>query len=101
MNTLWSYVYQYYGQNKYKYLPSFHGRDQTGQLSYLSQNINSQTTYYYLILEPYEGIPRYLIDDSIAYEDSFSKVVEIKYFDGILVQKRELTKPFNQINFVK
>lgn len=101
VNTLWSYVYQYYGQDKYKYLPSFHGRDQTGQLSYLSQNVNSQTIYYYLIIEPDNGIPRYLIDDSIAYEDSFSKKIEERTFNGIVVQKRELIKPFNDITFVK
>lgn len=101
INTLWSYVYQQYGQNQYHYLPSFHGRDQTGQLSYLPQDINPETKSFYLIIEPNNGIPQYLIDDSIAYEDSFSQVVETKNFNGIIVQKRELIKPLSQIVFVK
>lgn len=101
VNTLWSYLYQQYGLNKYGYLPSFHGRDQTGQLSYLSQDVDPKTEYFYLIIEPNNGIPEYLISDSVAYEDSFSTIVENKNFNGILVQKRKLTKPLEKINFVK
>lgn len=101
VNTLWSYIYQYHGQSKYGYLPSFHGRDQSGQLSYLPSVVNPETKLFYLIIEPSNGIPKYLIDDSTQYEDSFSKIVETKNFNGILVQKRELIKPLNKINFVK
>lgn len=101
INTLWSYLYQWYGQSKYNFTPTFHGRDQSGNLSYLTQEINPQTSAFYLIIEPNNGIPQYLIDDSIAYEDSFSKVIETKNFNGVLVQKRQLTQPLEKINFVK
>jgi 4-amino-4-deoxy-L-arabinose transferase-like glycosyltransferase len=101
INTLWSYLYQWYGQQNYAYLPSFHGRDQTGQPSYLNQEINPSTTNFYLIIEPSKGIPQNLIEDTIAYEDSFSKIIETQSFNGILVQKRELTKALKEINFIK
>lgn len=101
VNTLWSYLYQQYGQKTYNYIPTFHGRDQTGQLSYLPSDVSSNTKYFYLIIEPNNGIPQYLIDDTIAYEDSFSNIIETKNFNGILVQKRQLTKPLSEITFVK
>lgn len=100
VNTLWSYMYQWYGQNKYGYVPSFHGRDQSGLLSYLPDD-STKAKYFFLIIEPFNGIPDKLNNDSVAYEDSFSKVIETKNFNGILVQKRELTKPINEIKFVK
>ncbi len=100
INTLWSYLYQWYGQNKYGYSPYFHGRDQSGILSYLSP-ISSDAQYFYLIIEPEPGITKQLINDGIAYEDSFSKIIETKNFNGILVQKRQLTQPIEKINFVK
>lgn len=100
VNTLWSYLYQWYGQKKYGYTPTFRGRDQSGQLSFLSST-TTDTKNYFLIIEPNNGIPQYLIDDSIAYENSFSTVLEQKNFNGVVIQKRQLTKPFNKINFVK
>ena len=100
VNTVWSYIYQWYGQNKYGYTPSFHGRDQSGLLSYLSTD-PTEAKYFFLIIEPSAGIPGYLINDSIQYENSFSKIIKTKDIGGILVQKRELIKPINKINFVK
>ncbi|HOR02197.1 MAG TPA: glycosyltransferase family 39 protein [Candidatus Woesebacteria bacterium] len=100
INTLWSYLYQWYGQNNYGYQPSFHGRDQSGHLSYLKSPIIEPENFF-LIIEPHTRTYPTLITDAIAYEDSFSKVVEEKDFNGIIVQKRKLTKPFNQIEFVR
>lgn len=101
VNTLWSYIYQQYGQNKYNYLPSFHGRDQIGRLGDLPTIIDQKTKNFYLIIEPDNGIPPSLIEDTIAYEDSFSQILETKNFNGILVQKRQLILPLEKINFVK
>ena len=100
VNTLWSYMYQWHGQNKYGYTPSFHGRDQSGLLSYLSTD-PTEAKYFFLIIESSNGIPDSLTNDTIAYEDSFSKIIEVKNFGEISVQKRELIKPINEINFVK
>jgi 4-amino-4-deoxy-L-arabinose transferase-like glycosyltransferase len=100
INTLWSYLYSWYGQKKYGYLPSFHGRNQAGQLGSLP-DISAEDKYFYLIIEPNNGIPQKLIDDGIAYENSFSKVIDEKNFDGIIVQQRQLTKPLEKITFVK
>lgn len=100
VNTLWSYMYQYHGQKKYGYTPSFHGRDQSGLLSYLSSD-SIDAKYFFLIIEPSNGIPDYLTNDTIAYEDSFSKIIKSRNFGEIRVQKRELTKPITEIVFVK
>lgn len=100
INTLWSYIYNWYGQNKYHYLPSFHGRDQVGRLGSLPI-ISGQEKFFYLIIEPDIDIYPTMITDAIQYEDSFSKIIETKNINRILVQKRELIKPFNEIKFVK
>ena len=100
INTLWSYLYNWHGQQRYGYIPSFHGRDQIGQLGGLP-DVSPETKYFYLIIEPNPGTYQSLIDDSIAYENSFSQVIDTKNFNGILVQKRQLTKPLEKINFVK
>ncbi len=100
INTLWSYIYQWHGQNKYGYLPSFHGRNQAGQLGNLPAT-TSDVKYSYLIIEPNTDIPQYLIDSSLAYEDSFSQVIETRNFNGVLVQKRQFTLPVEKIHFVQ
>lgn len=100
INTVWSYLYNWYGQKTYGFVPSFHGRDQTGYLGQMPE-VNKQEKVIYLIQEPLAGIPVKFAQDTVAYEDSFSKVVEEKDFEGIIVQKRILTKPIDQINFVK
>lgn len=57
--------------------------------------------FIFLIIEPENGIPTTLIEDSLAYENNFSQVVETKNYNGILVQKRLHIKPLEKINFVK
>lgn len=100
INTVWAYLYNWYGNNRYEYIPSFHGRDQTGYLGEMPA-VSQNDKIFYLILEPANGIPAQFIENTVSYEDSFSKIVEQKDFGGIIVQKRELTKPFSEINFIK
>jgi len=100
INTVWSYLYNWYGKKTYSYIPSFHGRDQTGYLGTMPK-ISEETKNYFLIIEPLAGIPEQFSTEIISYENTYLKVVEEKDFGGIIVQKRVLTKPFNQINFIK
>lgn len=100
INTVWSYLYEWYGKHRFGYIPSFRGRDQSGYLSYLPRSEEDEK-HYFLVIEPLAGIPARFVEETIGYEDSFSVVVEEKNFGGIVVQKRELTKPFKDISFIK
>lgn len=100
INTVWAYLYNWYGNKKYGYTPSYHGRDQTGNLGYLP-GVSEKDKTFYLIIEPLAGIPEDFANQTIGHEDYFSKIVETKEFGGIVVQKRELEMPFKQINFLK
>lgn len=100
INSVWAYLYNWHGKNTFGYLPSFRGRDQTGYLGELPQT-KEKTAIFYLIIEPTRGIPLQFVEETISYEDSFSKVIEEKNFGGIVIQKRELTRDFDTIKFVR
>lgn len=100
INTVWSYLYEWYGKDNYQYLPTFHGRNQEGYLSYLKKT-TLEPKHYFLIIEPLAGIPTSFVEGTVGYEDSYSKIIEEKQFGGIVVQKRALIKPFKEINFIQ
>ncbi len=61
-NTLWSYLYNWYGQSKYGYLPQWYGPDQAGLFGGdLLARTASPSTIHVSIYEPPEGIPDYLV----------------------------------------
>lgn len=87
INTLWAYLYEFYGQKKYGYLPYHGGKDQKGYLGNLL-NRPFGTKYRYIIIEPTTGIPDYFIQQIISEENKISDVIEEKKFGQFLVQKR-------------
>lgn len=89
VNTTWSYLYNWYGLNKYGRLPEWHGRDQVGQLGNNLNPTSDQTKLFFLIVEPQEGIPDVWIAREKSDEDSKSRLIEDKSFGRIHVQKRE------------
>jgi len=89
INTTWAYLYNFYGQKKFSYLPYWSGKDQTGNLGELPES-QSKTQYEYLIIEPTTGIPEYFIKSAISEEDARSKVIEEKKVGNFIVQKRVL-----------
>lgn len=91
INIVWSYLYQWYGEKKYGYAPCFSGRDQVGQLMALSRceiEKEIEKRDHFLILEPMGGIPTRYLDETLAQEDTVSKVVDEKSFGELRVQKR-------------
>ncbi len=88
INTTWAYLYEFYGQNKYNYLPFWGGRSQTGYLGNLPQNPPFDTPLRFLIMEPQAGIEEIWLLKTIYEEDKVSDIVEEKKFGDFTVQKR-------------
>lgn len=88
INTTWSYLFNWYGKEKYGYLPEWYGRDQIGLLGNNLTSVSSNTKVYIFIIEPMQGIPGKYLGEELSYEDSFTTVVEEKTFGEIRVQKR-------------
>ena len=88
INTAWSYLFNWYGQTKYQYLPRWHGHDQVGLLGNNLIWPDKSVTDYYLIIDPPEtNFSRY-IAPGIAEEDGKSTLVKEVNFGQIRVQKR-------------
>lgn len=88
INIVWTYLYSWYGQENYGYVPEFHGQDQVGQLAVLTKT-SPDTKLYFLIIEPMAGIPAHYLPDTIAEEEGKSKFVSEINFGELVVQKRE------------
>jgi hypothetical protein len=92
INTTWAYLFNWYGKQKYHYLPTWWGYPQNDQpggdiLSYKRIPIGN---YLYLIIEPIGGIPEYYPRGYKALEDGRSKLLEIKKIGSITIEKRQI-----------
>lgn len=88
-NILWSYLYNWYGKNKYGYTPYWAGQEQTNSpnnLFYDKEHVSQR----YIILEPSIGIGGYAKKVFIYMEDHTSTLKEEKQFGDLIVQKRTL-----------
>lgn len=88
INIVWTYLYKWYGQNMYGYVPTWHGMDQIGQLDNLI-NDNNKWREGFLIIEPQDGIPTQYLPLTIGQEDSYSRILNEKDFGAIRVQERQ------------
>lgn len=90
VNTLWTYLYESYGQKKYGYIPTWSGQRQENNVSLPDDT--SHTPIRYLIIEPMIGIPEIAKKTVIYMEDQVSTLQEEKQIGDIRIQKR-LLKP--------
>ncbi len=87
INTTWAYLYEFYGKNKYGYVPFWGGADQTGYLGNLPPKAFGPPRRF-LIIEDTSGIPEFYLAKAIYEEDKVSDVVDEKIFGKLRVQKR-------------
>jgi hypothetical protein len=90
INTTWAYLYEFYGKEKYKYVPYWHGRSQEGYLGNLPEKQFATQTRF-LILEPKQGIQDFFIKNVMHDEGLISRVDEERQIGKFTVQKRTLT----------
>jgi len=88
VNTLWSYMYNWYGMEKYGYLPSFRGRDQIDLPGNNLQKADDSTKTHFFIVEPTFGISEQWIIYAYGDQDAVSKIIEETNFGDIVVQQR-------------
>ncbi|MCL4385951.1 MAG: hypothetical protein M1326_06540 [Cyanobacteria bacterium] len=96
INTLWSYLYKFYGQKKYGYLPYWSGAEQFLNINNLAYD-KDHIALKYLILENQGGIPDYATKGTIFSEDKVSYIEKEDNLGGIMVQQRKSTHNKNQL----
>ncbi len=89
INIVWTYLYDWYGKKTYGYVPTWHGRDQIGQLTSLS--MSERTSTYYVIIEPLAGIPTRYLDELLNEENYYSAIsTQMTFGKELIVQERKL-----------
>jgi hypothetical protein len=89
INTLWGYLYNWYGIKNYGYLPYWSGQKQDLTESTLPYDTNHVRNRY-LIIEELGRVPLNMRMAMLYLEDNTSKLEETKRFGNITVQKRTL-----------
>lgn len=100
INTTWAYLFDWYARPKYSLMPHWLGYpyDDVGKEVKFNENDWEQKgKTLYLIYEPPSGIPEAYIKAYSLYENSRSRILEVKHIGKITVEKRIL---FNNNNFL-
>lgn len=92
VNTLWSYLYNWYGMSKYGYLPYWVGRDQIDQPGNNLKTAPTGIKEHFFIEEPTDDIPQQWVIYANGDQDAMSKLISQKNFGQIIVQERAAFK---------
>lgn len=90
VDTTWSYLFEWYGQQKYSYLPLWNGKAALGYPGNLvvQEAQEGLPKNRYVIIEPTRGIASYLIEDYLREEGYFTKVVQEVKIGKFIIEKR-------------
>jgi hypothetical protein len=90
INTTWSYLFEWYGEDKYGFVPVWGGETAEGFLGNIkvSDSYSELPMLRFVIIEPTRGIPPNLISSFKDKEDIFSEIVQEKNFGAFVVQMR-------------
>jgi hypothetical protein len=89
VNTLWGYLYHWYGLGKYGYLPYWSGQKQDLAESLLPYDV-SHVGNRYFIIESIDVVPREALMAMTYLEDNTSRLDEVRHFGNVTVEKRTL-----------
>lgn len=90
VNTTWSYLFEWYGKEKYGFVPIWTEKSAEGfpgNLKFETKRSDLPNTQF-VIIEPLIGMQGRDIEDFFREESYFTKVIEEKKFETITVQKR-------------
>jgi len=88
VQTIWAYLFNYYGKNKYNYLPYWENENVLGFPGTLPTPKQGTTCLRFRVVEPSRGIPQNLIDEDLKTENYFSDIINQQNIGHFLIETR-------------